>query len=549
MTSTPFRFKAVIVPTVLKQRASHGLPQGTASVYDVDEQQCKRFLERINAKRIPLVYNHTDHLQLGHVVSASMNSKGGLEIEAETDQSTPLGLEATKWIKEGSLAAVSLRHMSVVNEPEEVSLCWSGARGPEARCHSIYDSNTRSYIPINASPVSIAASSLGPISEDFLEFYALSDIQMSTTVAASADPTMTSPASPASPSATEVAPSPSFSVDKIKALAESKIPTKEQRLEAQLNSNDLAQALAKMQSERAAMEADLNELREIKAAKKKKQEEEEAKTRELKRSVVGDFEMTLAADDAERAGVPARIAAMTEVELDTLYKAATRVKASLYPPASQKKESEEEQQNNRRIREYIAGAGYQTFQTDTQMSHQEPSSVNASKQYSSWNSNSGYQKSRENAQVLFENLKSCDPQWGQPIECPPQSMVVSASAYRPYLQPVAKNANKAFKWKPGQGLNMNWSFMQPNEAAVHAVHGQIDMDSETKLKMSSLVFSDDVSRAGAKYRKDGGTEYERVMASLSTMGLTDGGELPPHLRDGGGLNWIEDQMRSTRRGR
>ena len=86
-----FRFRATIVPKVLKQKAVQGLPQGPASQFDVDEKLCKRLLERINAKMIPLVYNHTDHLKLGHVVSASMNHQGGLDIEAETDESSVLG--------------------------------------------------------------------------------------------------------------------------------------------------------------------------------------------------------------------------------------------------------------------------------------------------------------------------------------------------------------------------------------------------------------------------------------------------------------------------
>ena len=445
--------------------------------------------------------------------------------------------------------------MTVVNEPEEVSLCWAGARGPEARCHSIFDSNTQSYKPINAAPISISASAHSSETEE-LEFYALANIQMSTTVAASVAPpqTETPAAAPAaaapaqsfsltSPAAPEAGlQSDAFSVAKIKALADSKIPNKEQRLEAQLNANELTQALAKMQAEKAQYSKELEEYREIKAAEAREKKRKQDELKELQRKVVGDFEMTLAKTDEERAAVPDKINGMSDEMLETLYRTVTRVKASLYPSMPTQRESDEEIQNRLKIRQYLDDKGIDTLKKE----EMQPTTVSASS-YSSWDAKTT--QARDNAQVLFEKLKDDPSFWGKPLKSPPQSMVVQASKFSPHIQQVPTLSKRTVEWKGGQGLNMDWSFMKPNEAAVHAIHGVVDMPSESKLKLSQLVSSRETLDLLAKHRKEGGDEYDSIMASKASMGLEDRAQLQPHLRMGGGINWIEDQFAARSRGR
>ncbi len=563
ITIMPFRFRATIVPKVLRQQAVHGLPRGPASQFDVDESLCKRLHDRLNAKTVPLVYNHTDHMKLGHVVCASMNASGGLDIEAETDESTTLGQEATKWIEGGGLCAVSLRHMTVVNEPEEVSLCWAGARGPEARCHSIYDSNTQSYKPINAPPVTISASG-APESTEELEFYPLSDLQTltMTSVSASAPPAPVdpSPASSMAPPAASAAPSSSgfsltspeaaaglasnpFSVDKIKALADSKIPSKEQRLEGQINATELAQALAKMQAEKEQYSKELEELREIKATKKREQEKKASELKDLHRKVVGDFEMTLAKTKEEQEAVPARISAMSDEMLETMYRTATRVKASLYPSMPQ--ESEQEVQSRRLIRQYLGDKGIDTLkkeESNEMTDASAPASVSAS--YSAWGAKQA--QAAHHTQVVFSQLANDREFWGKPLKTPPQTMVVQASAFSPHIAPLPQyRGNRCAEWKPGQGLNFNWSHLQPKQAAVYVIHNKVEMNNETKLSLGEMGFSRETMDAVAKYRLTGQGEYDRVMASKSS--ISDNEQLPQFLRGGGGLTWIENEYMERRR--
>ncbi len=548
------RFKATIVPKVLKQSAFKGMPMGKASQYDVDEHTAKQLHDRINATEIPLVYNHTERLVVGRVIRASMTPNGGMDMEAETDDATVEGQMASGWIRGGKLKAVSLCHMSVVNKPLEVSFCWEGARGPEAKCHSVWDSNTESYIPINAEPNVIAASLTSTELDEVLDFFTLSSItEMPETVAASADAPMTPPpaAAPAAepPVATAPVVPPEDSLSKFKALSSNAIPSKQQKVELQLGAVEMALALAEMKKERESYKEQLAELAAIKDAQKKKKEEEENKKKELQRKVVGDFQMTYATSDEERKAVPDNVAKMTDDQLSVLYESATRVKASMFA-SMQTKEEELQQRSEQAIREYMQTKNIQTFQPPS--TQQPPQTIAASaggdSPYQSWLGKQHNQQLATN-QVLFSELYKDESVWGVPQEVPPQHIIVAASAQFPqYNKPRKAGAQpKVVPWLPGQGLNFNWSVLNPGQAALYALHGKVDMmeGGDRNIKWKDM-YSDTAIKTAATWRKNGGAEYERVMASKVSWCSEGAGvqDLPAHLNDGhGGMDWLTQQMR------
>lgn len=129
MSSSKRRYRAKIVPTVLKCKTFHGYPTTSEQKYEVCEDDVAAFLPQLKSGTIPFCYNHNEDQRVGTVVNASRNpADHSLEIEYELDTSTLEGQDMDGWINAGRMSGVSLSHIWGTNTVKEVSACWNGAR-------------------------------------------------------------------------------------------------------------------------------------------------------------------------------------------------------------------------------------------------------------------------------------------------------------------------------------------------------------------------------------------------------------------------------------
>lgn len=123
------RFKAKIVPKVLKCKTFSGIPTNAEQKYEVCEKDVEAFIPQLKSGRVPFCYNHDEKDVVGRVVDASRNpADNALEIEYEVDASTEKGKEIKSWMDKGLMHDVSLSHLWGSNQVLEVSACWIPAR-------------------------------------------------------------------------------------------------------------------------------------------------------------------------------------------------------------------------------------------------------------------------------------------------------------------------------------------------------------------------------------------------------------------------------------
>jgi hypothetical protein len=143
---------ARIAPVVRKLKSFRGQAVGRQQELELDVQDVNQLRKSIVGK--PLRYNHDDSTLIGRVGAERCNADDSWDVRMDLSGETIEGRECIKYVKEGKLTGVSLKHVSVINEPLEVSLCVRGARGPEScivaasnECTGMdtYDSNTHIY--------------------------------------------------------------------------------------------------------------------------------------------------------------------------------------------------------------------------------------------------------------------------------------------------------------------------------------------------------------------------------------------------------------------
>jgi hypothetical protein len=130
------RFRATIAPQVLQRKTYQNRPHRTrAEELELDEAQVQRMERKLVGK--PFLYNHKDKVRIGTILASYRHPHdASWMIEYGIDDNTVAGKSALHYIQTGQMTGVSLRHIPGVDEPEEVSACWKGARGPESRTHA-----------------------------------------------------------------------------------------------------------------------------------------------------------------------------------------------------------------------------------------------------------------------------------------------------------------------------------------------------------------------------------------------------------------------------
>lgn len=123
------RYRAKLVPKVLKCKTFHGHPTNMEQKYEVCEKDVAAFIPQLQSGQIPFCYNHNEKDVVGRVVHAGRSpSDNALEIDYEIDTTTEKGKDMDQWISKGRMASVSLSHMWGTNQVKEVSACWIPAR-------------------------------------------------------------------------------------------------------------------------------------------------------------------------------------------------------------------------------------------------------------------------------------------------------------------------------------------------------------------------------------------------------------------------------------
>src|SRR4051812_17443304 len=140
-----FKVWATIAPVVQAAKTYQGYAVSRAQQLELDVRD--RDVMRPKITRKPVRWNHFTDINVGEILDTRVNADGSWDVHMGIDPSTAYGSKAIKWIKEGLLKGVSLKHWpnSTLKDPdpEEVSLCWEGARGPDSRLH--YDSKSQQY--------------------------------------------------------------------------------------------------------------------------------------------------------------------------------------------------------------------------------------------------------------------------------------------------------------------------------------------------------------------------------------------------------------------
>jgi len=77
----------------------------------------------------PIFFEHdTQRVKVGEVVSTQMDPDGSWHSKFFIDDETLPGLDAMKMVKEKLITGLSLSHYREAEYPDELSLCWQGAR-------------------------------------------------------------------------------------------------------------------------------------------------------------------------------------------------------------------------------------------------------------------------------------------------------------------------------------------------------------------------------------------------------------------------------------
>lgn len=156
--ATKKRYKATICDNLQQSKSFHGSPRTREEQLELIHQEADEMAPLLPGS--PFCYNHDATDRTGVVVACSKTPDNKWDVEFEIDGSTLTGRNAQKWI-ETSIREVSLAHMPgngrSAAKPVEVSYCFKGARANTV-IHSVFDSNTGKYIPLESPAQTIAAS-------------------------------------------------------------------------------------------------------------------------------------------------------------------------------------------------------------------------------------------------------------------------------------------------------------------------------------------------------------------------------------------------------
>lgn len=188
------RFRGAIANNVVRAPSYRGRPTTEQQHFELDEATVGALEPQMPG--LPLCYNHHDHQRVG-VVTASHREGRRWLIDGEVHDP-----EAIKWVREGGMDGLSLKHRRGDNKALEVSICWKGAR-PDTRLRLYRDSNSGRYTSGDDGCVGteIAASSDSTEDLTFLTFHDLTFevVVVAASAATPMDPLAQQPSQPPAP--------------------------------------------------------------------------------------------------------------------------------------------------------------------------------------------------------------------------------------------------------------------------------------------------------------------------------------------------------------